>query len=74
MVHGIIDLFFKEGDKLIVVDYKTDRVNKSAAELADKYRIQLELYSEALEKNTGKKVEECIIYSIDKGESINVKF
>lgn len=74
VVHGIIDLFFKEGDKLIVVDYKTDRVNKSAAELADKYRIQLELYSEALEKNTGKKVEECIIYSIDKGESINVKF
>lgn len=73
-VHGIIDLFFKEGDKLVVVDYKTDRVNKNTAELAEKYRVQLELYSEALEKNTGKKVDECIIYSIDKGESINVKF
>ena len=72
VVHGIIDLYFEEGNELVIVDYKTDRIKKSVSELADKYKIQLQLYKEALEKSTGKRVKECLIYSIDKGENINV--
>lgn len=72
VVHGIIDLYFEEDGKLIIVDYKTDKVFKNMYELVNKYKIQLELYKEALQKNTGRKVDECIIYSIDKGEAINV--
>ena len=74
VVHGIIDLYFVENNEIVLVDYKTDRIYKSVTELADKYRIQLELYKEALEKNTGIGVKECLIYSIDRGESVNVEF
>lgn len=73
VVHGIIDLYFKEKDGLVLVDYKTDKIKENVCELASKYKIQLELYKEALEKNTGMKVTECIIYSIDKGECVYVK-
>ncbi len=73
VVHGIIDLYFEEEDGYVVVDYKTDRVYKSISELTDKYAVQLKLYAEAIEKNTGKKVRECIIYSFDKGEEVNVE-
>lgn len=72
VVHGIIDLYFEEDNELVIVDYKTDRIKKNVYELVDKYKIQLELYKEALEKSTGKLVKECLIYSIDKGETINV--
>ena len=72
VVHGIIDLYFEEDNELVLVDYKTDKIKKSVYELKDKYKIQLELYKEALEKNTGKKVKQCLIYSVDKGETIDV--
>lgn len=73
VVHGIIDLYFVEGNEIVLVDYKTDRVYKNVNELSDKYKIQIELYKEAIEKNTGMNVKECLIYSTDKGESVNVK-
>ncbi|MGN1318298.1 MAG: helicase-exonuclease AddAB subunit AddA [Lachnospirales bacterium] len=65
VVRGIIDLYFVEDDHIILVDYKTDVVkNHNVSELKDKYKIQLELYKKALEKNTGMPVSECIIYSV----------
>ena len=30
LIQGIIDLYFEEDGELVIVDYKTDRVNKSA--------------------------------------------
>lgn len=72
VVHGIIDLYFVEGDEIVLVDYKTDKVFGGLSTLAKKYKIQLDLYKEAIEESTGKKVKECIIYSIDKGVAINV--
>ncbi len=65
IVHGIIDLYFTEGDHIVLVDYKTDYVpNHNTETLVKKYRIQLELYKRAIEQSTGKKVEEAIIYSL----------
>lgn len=74
LVHGIIDLYFVEDNEIVLVDYKTDKIYNNLTELAEKYKIQLELYKEALEKNTDINVKECIIYSIDRGESVNVEF
>jgi ATP-dependent helicase/nuclease subunit A len=71
LVQGIIDAWFQEGEEIVLVDYKTDRVGeKGIEELADKYRVQLDCYREALERMTGKKVKEEIIYSLSLGESI----
>ena len=38
--------------------------------LAEKYKKQLDYYKEALERTTGRKVKEEIIYSLTMGRSI----
>lgn len=72
VVHGIIDLYFVEKGKIVLVDYKSDRVGKRLEILKNRYKVQIDLYKEALEKATGMEVAEGLIYSIDKGVCINV--
>ena len=62
LVQGVIDAYFEKDGALTLLDYKTDRVS-SAEQLIDRYKVQLEIYSEALEQISGKKVERRIIYS-----------
>jgi len=62
LIQGIIDVFFEEDGKLIILDYKTDRV-KEIQELEDRYHSQLEFYKEACSRITGKEVSEKVIYS-----------
>jgi ATP-dependent helicase/nuclease subunit A len=71
LIQGIIDVYFEEDDEIIVLDYKTDHV-KSSEELVLRYKKQLELYAEALEQTTGKKVKERVIYSFCLGKEIPV--
>ena len=69
LVQGIIDLYFEEEEGLVVLDYKTDRISEPE-ELKGRYQTQLRYYSEALERITGKKVKERIIYSFALGIAI----
>ena len=63
LIQGVVDCCFVEGDELIVVDYKTDRIPVSeCGERAERYRSQLECYAWAMESITGKRVRESIIY------------
>ena len=62
LVQGVIDAYFEKDGVLTVLDYKTDRVS-SDEQLVDRYKIQLEIYSEALEQISGKKVGRRAIYS-----------
>lgn len=66
LVQGIIDAFFYEGDSIVLVDYKTDRVS-DLAELRRRYQIQLDSYEEALSRVTGYPVAQKIIWSFAKG-------
>ena len=64
LVQGIIDAYFTEDGEIVLVDYKTDRVRKGQEQkLIDLYHVQLEDYAQALERMTGMKVKEKIIYS-----------
>lgn len=65
VVQGVIDAYFEENGKLILVDYKTDFVPKEGGEaiLVERYGTQLDYYQYALEKITGKSVSERMIYS-----------
>lgn len=72
LIQGIIDMYFEEYGELVLIDYKTDRVDKSTAgeqELVKRYAIQLDYYAKALAQLTGKCVKEKIIYSfaLEKG-------
>lgn len=63
LINGIIDLYFKDGDNYVLVDYKTDNV-KSMEELVERYEVQLKFYKKALEMNYNIEISELVIYSL----------
>lgn len=63
LIQGIIDAYVEEEDGLILVDYKTDRVEQGQ-ELIERYQVQMNYYVRALEQLTGKRVKEAVIYSL----------
>ena len=71
LVQGIIDVFFEEDGKYVLLDYKTDAV-ETADELVGRYRVQLDYYAKALEQSFGHRDTERIIYSFKLGEEIRL--
>ena len=71
LVQGIIDAYFYEEDEIVLVDYKTDKVGYGGiGELVKKYEVQLDHYAKALERLTGKRVKEKVIYSFSLGKEV----
>ena len=62
LVQGIIDAYFVEDGRIVIVDYKTDRAN-DAKELIDRYQVQLDFYEKAVNKTNENKVKEKVIYA-----------
>ncbi|OPJ57715.1 helicase-exonuclease AddAB subunit AddA [Clostridium chromiireducens] len=63
-LQGIIDCFFEYDGDIILLDYKTDYVKKGDENnLKEKYKKQLEYYSHAVFKMTGKSVKYKYLYS-----------
>ena len=71
LVQGVIDAYFEEDGELVVVDYKTDKVS-DISELVKRYKLQLDLYAEALSSILSKKVKEKIIYSFSLKKEISL--
>ena len=71
ILQGAVDLAFVEDGKLVIVDYKTDRV-KRPNELVDIYSSQLLLYKKALQECLLTEVSECLIYSVYLSQEISV--
>jgi len=68
LLQGVVDCFFEENGELVIVDFKSDRVSKSTVdERVKRYTPQLRTYADALERITGKKVKESIIYFFETG-------
>ena len=73
MMQGIIDAYFEEDGKIVLVDYKTDYVVRGDEKsLVEKYAAQLNHYAGALERITGKEVSEKIIYSFGLGKCVPI--
>lgn len=73
VVQGIIDAYFKEGDNLILLDYKSDHIKEGEESvLIDRYRTQLQYYKDTLEQLTGLTVSETYIYSFALHKEIRV--
>lgn len=62
LVQGIADCVFEENGELVLVDYKTDKVN-SPEELLERYKNQLMFYKNAVSKTLKKPVKEVVLYS-----------
>ena len=71
IVQGIIDVFFEEDGKIILMDYKTDHV-KDKNELLKRYQVQLLLYARAIEQARRLPVTEIYLYSFHLNQAILV--
>lgn len=72
---GIVDCIFRIDDQWIIVDYKTDRVleaNGGIEALKERYRIQLQLYAQAIQDSLNWKVDQLWLYFFDSNEAIQV--
>ncbi len=68
MIQGMMDCYFMENDSWVLVDYKTDW--ELDAQRLEGYSLQLKLYAAALERATGVKVQERILYDVRRGKEI----
>ncbi len=60
---GKIDVVFIEGDDVILVDFKTDRVaGRDVVKEAHRYKPQIEIYSDAIEACLGRAPKEVILF------------
>jgi len=71
VVQGIIDCAFEEDGALILLDYKTDRVDDMQA-LIERYGAQLKLYRRAMQECFGVTVAETLIYSFWLGDWVEI--
>lgn len=72
-IQGIIDLLFEEEDRsLVLVDYKTDG-DTSPERVKEEYRIQISLYSRAVESILQRKVKEKYLYMLHDGTVVEME-
>lgn len=82
IVQGAIDCYFEEEDGIVLIDYKTDSFKGDRSDpkevqqfIEDKkydYTIQVELYKEAIETITQKKVKEKYLYLFSTSSIVEV--
>lgn len=71
LVQGIIDGYYETEKGIVLMDYKTDSLRQGEEnKLIDRYKTQMDLYREALERMTGKSVVQCLLYSFSLGKEI----
>ncbi len=78
LVQGIIDLWFEEPESggVVLVDFKSDRIPGTAEEagriLAERYRVQLDHYTSAIERTTEKSVVSRLVWLFDRGQAFEI--
>jgi len=76
LTNGRVDLVFRDGEELVVVDYKTDRdVTKEAAEqyAVKHHGRQSEVYAQGLATATGLKVREVVFVYCNAGVEVRLR-
>ncbi|MGI6030732.1 MAG: helicase-exonuclease AddAB subunit AddA [Eubacteriales bacterium] len=71
LIQGVIDCFFLEGEKAVLLDFKTDRTD-DAEELKRRYQVQMDLYARAIWEIYGFAVEECYLYLFHSGRTLKL--
>lgn len=75
LIQGVIDCIFEDERGIVLIDYKTDTIKgrfkggfeEAKPVLEDRYRVQLELYSQAIEHIWKKPLTERYLYFFDGG-------
>jgi ATP-dependent helicase/nuclease subunit A len=78
LVHGFIDVIGREGDRALVVDYKSDRLEPEGADPAERverdYRAQRLVYALAALRDGAAEVEVTYCFLERAGEPVSVTF
>lgn len=72
IIQGAVDICFVEDGQLVILDFKTDRVD-DIEDLATAYSQQLSIYGLACQKIFEMPIKEKIIYSFSKSNYISIK-
>lgn len=73
LLQGVIDCYFIEKGKTVLLDYKTDYINGDEREYAiERYKTQIDYYTKALETALGKKIDERYIYFFHTGNAVGL--
>ena len=70
LVQGTIDLMFREGDGLVIADYKMSSLPDG--EVAARYKTQLDIYAAAAESISGVPVKEKLLFLLNRGKAITI--
>lgn len=71
MIQGIVDCAFIENGEMIIVDYKTDKINDEER-LKEIYKEQIQTYKYAMEIVTGYKVKSLYLYSFYMSKAVEI--
>ncbi len=71
IVQGAVDVCFVENDGIVILDFKTDRVNSPEA-LKVAYSEQLKIYADACAKIFDMPIKQKLIYSFSLGAEIEI--
>lgn len=72
---GVMDVVFKERDDLVVLDFKTDLVEKeNLNSKIEHYKPQARIYSDAIQTIFGKSPKEVILFFLHLMEPVSVAF
>ena len=77
LVQGIIDCYFTEGEDIVLLDYKSNKINEDHMDeeinrIKALYLKQIKIYKEALEKGLNKKVKGSYLYLFTAGRFIDM--
>lgn len=77
LVQGIIDCYFRCGDELVLLDYKSNRLSyrdrdADIERIRKEYQEQIDIYRRALEEGTGLKIREAYLYLFDESDSLSM--
>lgn len=72
IIQGVIDMYYlNEDNTCTLVDFKTDNL-LNESEYISRYKLQLDIYKEAIEKLTNIKVSKVYIYSFKLSKEIEI--
>ena len=72
LLQGIADAVFEEDGGIVIVDYKTDRLERPE-DFVQRYAGQLRIYRQAMERYFGLPVRESLIYSLHLSRTVRVE-
>lgn len=73
-IQGVIDCLVDEGEGILLVDFKTDRVSSGRRlQAAASYRLQIDQYCKAVETIFGRKVSEAYLYFLEGRSAVQMR-